>query len=45
MLRIQCTDDKHLPFLFKAVPCIRVIREECVIQTSSKRILLEDADM
>ena len=45
MLRIQCTDVKHRPFLFKAVPSIHVMREKCVIQTSSMRIRLKDADM
>jgi hypothetical protein len=45
MLRIQCTDVKHRPFSFKAVPRIHVMREKCVIQTSSLRIRLKDADM
>ena len=45
MLRIQCTDVKHLPFLFKAVPRIHVIWEKYLIKTSSMRTLSEDTDM
>ncbi len=45
MLRMQGTDVKHLPFLFKVGPCIHVIREKCVTKTSSMRTLSEDADM